>query len=510
MSQQAKNDAPVIAGFEFLEVLGSGGFSNVYLYQQKLPRRKVAVKVLSADSLDKASRRQFVAEANLMAQLSSHPAIATIFAANITDDGQPYFIMEYCSGGSLGAGYRTKPLAVSEVLKVGVRIASALESAHRAGIVHRDVKPANILLTDYGAPVLTDFGISVGDDGVAESTMLRNDQVNVATLTGASSSQGMSVPWAPPEAFDDLPTADARSDIYSLGATLFTLLEGRSPFEIPSASNSALHLSRRIVGGELNPSTRDDVPATLANVLRIAMSVLPADRQQTALAVALSLQTLQQEHGQPQTAIELLDTAQDSASELEATQLRVPAAPAVPAVPAVPATAGILSETDQETLLRPPRKIRLRWSSRAKVIALAIVVSVLVMGVAVFVSVGTSPAVPLCDMRTTQFDNSLGLDKDTTMEMVTREFTDELQRIEFKPECGFMRNSKTAYLVFDGGSTSAKDLAGAFESASTEKGYVVCNFNLCSFQTPTRNMSFGNALADSSGTRLSVEISLEP
>lgn len=365
MTKKSNADAPTITGFEFLEVLGSGGFSNVYLYRQKLPRRKVAVKVLSSDSFDGSSRRQFVAEANLMAQLSSHPAIAAIFAADITDDGQPYFIMEHCSGGSLGTGYRMTPLSVAETLKVGVRIASALESAHRAGIIHRDVKPANILISDYGAPLLTDFGISIGDDGVAESTMLRNEQVSVATVTGASSTQGLSVPWAPPEAFDDIPIADARSDIYSLGATLFTLLEGRSPYEIPGASNGALHLSRRIVSGEVNPSISKDVPASLVEILRRAMSVSPADRQQSALDLAFALQTVQQEIGQPQTAIELLDTALATGSDVEATQLRTPSVPIVGATPVT------LSEADQATLPRPPAKTKRSWSKRSKVISLA-------------------------------------------------------------------------------------------------------------------------------------------
>ncbi|HEX4059214.1 MAG TPA: protein kinase, partial [Galbitalea sp.] len=98
--------APAIDGFEYLSILGSGGFSDVYMYRQKLPRRKVAIKVLRVGSLDTPSRRQFVAEANLMAQLSSHPAIATIFAASISAEDLPYIVLEYCSGGSLGTTYR--------------------------------------------------------------------------------------------------------------------------------------------------------------------------------------------------------------------------------------------------------------------------------------------------------------------------------------------------------------------------------------------------------------------
>jgi len=295
---------PTIPGFEYLEVLGTGGFSDVYLYQQKLPRRRVAIKVLHVDALNRQLRRQFVAEANLMAQLSSHPAIATIYAADISGEEHPYLVMEFCSGGSLGSVYRAKPLTAPEVLNIGIRVASALESAHRAGIVHRDVKPANILLTDYGSPVLTDFGISIGDDGVNESTMFRGD-VTVTTGGNDSTTLSLSVPWAPPEAFDDVPVSNERSDVYSLGATLFSLLEGRTPFEIAGASNGAVQLSRRIERGELNAPTRDNVPESLRAAIARAMEVRPANRFASALEFATALQAVQRELGIGETPIEI-------------------------------------------------------------------------------------------------------------------------------------------------------------------------------------------------------------
>ena len=297
------NPAPSIDGFEYISVLGTGGFSEVYLYQQKLPRRQVAVKVLHVDTLDRQARKQFVAEANLMAQLSSHPAIATIYSAGISADEQPYFVMEFCSGGSLAISYRNSPLPVDEVLRIGVRLSSALESAHRAGIVHRDVKPANILLTDYDAPVLTDFGISVGDDGVAEATMFRGGDVTTTSVSGTT--HGLSIPWAPPEALDDVPTNDARSDVYSLAATLFSLLEGRTPFEVVGANNGPAQLLRRIERRELNPLSRADVPAELADLIYRAMSPAPADRPQSALAFGEALRSVELSSGFAPTPLEV-------------------------------------------------------------------------------------------------------------------------------------------------------------------------------------------------------------
>ena len=151
---------PVIPGFTYISLLGSGGFSDVYLYEQDRPRRKVAVKVLLSDLKTEGARRRFESEANLMAQLSSHPYIVTIFEAEITDTGHSYLAMEYCSRPSLDVRYRRQRFSVDEVLAVGIQVASAVETAHRAGIAHRDIKPANILVTDYNRPALTDFGIS--------------------------------------------------------------------------------------------------------------------------------------------------------------------------------------------------------------------------------------------------------------------------------------------------------------------------------------------------------------
>ena len=319
------NDKPVISGFEYIKALGSGGFSDVLLYQQKLPRRKVAVKVLHVETLDRQTRRQFVAEANLMAQLSSHPAIATIYSADITEAGAPYLVMEFCSGGSLGATYRTVPMSPAEVLTIGVRVASALEAAHRLGIIHRDVKPANILITDYGSPVLTDFGISVGDDGIAESTMFQGQDLTRTSTTNGTT-HGMSVPWAPPEAFLDEPISDERSDIFSLGATLYSLLEGRTPFELENASNAAVQLSRRIEKGEITPPKREAEAPTLMAVMKRAMATQPSDRFQSALEVAQALQAVQRELGLPETAIELPIIDENSSSKRADVAAAVPAA----------------------------------------------------------------------------------------------------------------------------------------------------------------------------------------
>jgi serine/threonine protein kinase len=280
---------PHIPGFTYSSLLGSGGFSDVYLYEQDRPRRKVAVKVLLSDLKTEGARRRFESEANLMAQLSSHPYIVTIFEAEVTDDGHSYLAMEYCSRPSLDVRYRRQRFSVDEVLAVGIQVASAVETAHRAGIAHRDIKPANILVTDYNRPALTDFGIS-------------------GTLAGdTDEDSGMSIPWSPPEQFSDGNVDGVMVDVWALGATLYTLLAGRSPFVMPGADNSQRELISRISNMPLPRLGRADVPESLELALSTAMAKSPQSRYSSAHAFALALQRIQAELNLSVTPFEVLE-----------------------------------------------------------------------------------------------------------------------------------------------------------------------------------------------------------
>jgi serine/threonine protein kinase len=261
----------------------------VYLYEQDRPRRKVAVKVLLSDLKTEGARRRFESEANLMAQLSSHPYIVTIFEAEITEGGHSYLAMEYCSRPSLDVRYRRQRFSVDEVLAVGIQVASAVETAHRAGIVHRDIKPANILVTDYNRPALTDFGISgtIGADTEDDA--------------------GMSIPWSPPEQFRGGAVDGVPVDIWALGATLYTLLAGRSPFVLPGQDNSQRELISRITNSPLPRLGRADVPESLELVLSTSMAKSPESRYSSAHAFALALQRIQTELNLSVTPFEVLE-----------------------------------------------------------------------------------------------------------------------------------------------------------------------------------------------------------
>lgn len=274
-SRRAPGAPPAIQGFRFVSVLGSGGFSDVYLYEQDRPRRKVAVKVLTADLKTAGARASFESEANLMAQLSAHPYIVTIYEAEITDSGHSYLAMEYCSRPSLDMQYRQGRFSVDRALEVGIQVASAVETAHRAGIAHRDIKPANVLVTDYNRPALTDFGISGTMDGTQDE------------------GGGMSIPWSPPESFGPGATDGVKVDIWSLAATIYSLLAGHSPFVIPGADNSQRQLVSRINSAPLPKLGRADVPEALELVLATAMAKSPSSRYSSAKDFARALMRVQ-------------------------------------------------------------------------------------------------------------------------------------------------------------------------------------------------------------------------
>lgn len=319
---------PVIPGYEPVRLLGMGGFADVFLYSQLMPRRSVAVKVLLASHLGDDVRERFRTEADLMATLSHHPSIVTIYQADVAADGRPFLVMEYCSRPGLGQRYRSERMGVAEVLRIGIRLASAVETAHRAGILHRDIKPANVLITDFGWPALTDFGI--------------------AATTGWSqgSAVGMSIPWSPPELLAEEPHGDVRADVYSLAATIYSLLARRSPFEVADGTNTAADLIARIERGVLAPTGRGDVPESLHAVLARGMERSPERRHHSALAFARALQQVEAELMLPLTPLDLPEEVApaapdaDDPADAQATRLRPvqsvsPDGPAAPPAPSV-------------------------------------------------------------------------------------------------------------------------------------------------------------------------------
>lgn len=281
---RSAGDLPEIAGYRDLSVIGRGATATVYRATQEEFGRTVAIKLLHVDISDRRAQRRFAREKTINGQLSSHPNVVTVFDSGFVDGRSPYLVMEYFGHGSLGNRLADRgPFTLEQALHVGIRIAGALESAHVAGVLHRDVKPQNILLSQFGEPALADFGIA---------TVIEMEQSLTAGLTPVH---------AAPELLEhDEPSA--RSDVYALASTIYTLLAGSPPFAGPQGEGVLAQLLR-ITTMEMPALARADVPASLTTALRAAMEKRPEDRTGSAAEFGRVLQQVQTELGLARTSL---------------------------------------------------------------------------------------------------------------------------------------------------------------------------------------------------------------
>ena len=275
---------PVVPGLDRPEAIGRGGFGVVYAADEPAFGRRVAVKVLTARIGDDEARRGFERECRAMGTLSGHPHIVAVHRGGTTAGGEPYIVMEFMSGGSLADRMaRSGPLPWSEVLDIGVLVAGALETAHRAGILHLDVKPANILMSRFAEPALGDFGIS----RLPGVTVTLDGRVR-ATATYSAPERLMNG------------VATVATDLYGLGATLFALLTGGPAFGGEPGEEIVVTVARIL--REPVPDLRaHGVPDAFADVVERLMAKEPADRPATAADTAALLQAAQRATGRSVT-----------------------------------------------------------------------------------------------------------------------------------------------------------------------------------------------------------------
>jgi serine/threonine-protein kinase PknK len=273
-------------GFEQANEVGRGGFGVVYRCRQMAPERLVAVKVLTAARDDDLAR--FVREEKATARLTSHPNIVPVLQIGETASGYPFLVMPFCGQGSIQQRIgRLGVLEVGEVLRLGVKLAGALASAHQVQIVHRDVKPANILYTDYGEPALCDFGIARTSGG------------GFRTATGVFA--GSPAFTAPELISGEEPRA--ASDVYGLGATLFASLTGHAAFERRAGEN-VIGQFRRISTEPVPDLSRQGIPRQVAALVNTAMAHDPADRP-SAAGLGELIKRVQAQLGMPVTEMAL-------------------------------------------------------------------------------------------------------------------------------------------------------------------------------------------------------------
>jgi serine/threonine protein kinase/Flp pilus assembly protein TadD len=257
--------------------IGAGGMGAVFIAEDESLRRTVAVKLMGPDLAGDGERAErFLREMRAVARLN-HPHIVTVYATG-EQDGVRYMAMEHLSGSSLGellaraAAEGTRPQA-TDVLRWGIEIAGALQAAHEAGLVHRDVKPSNIRITEDGRAVLLDFGLA--------------RDASEVTLTESGAFHGSPQYAAPEQVGSGRGEISARTDVYSLGATLYEALSGSAPLrgETREQLFHAILSQDPIPLGRLAPG----VPRDLETVVMAALAKEPARRHPTAGALAADL-----------------------------------------------------------------------------------------------------------------------------------------------------------------------------------------------------------------------------
>jgi len=261
--------------YEVAELIGRGGMADVHAGTDLRLNRPVAVKLLQPHMADRPDvRTRFEAEARSAARLASPHAVAVFDTGE--QDGVPYIVMERLPGQTLADRIARGPMEPDEVRRLALEVLAALTEAHRAGLVHRDVKPGNILLTTDGHAKIADFGIA---KSVQESSLAE------LTVTG----QVLGTPaYLAPEQIDGA-AATPRSDVYALGVVLYEALTGIKPF----GGSTAMAVARAVAAGDHRPlaEVRPDVDPGLAAVVERALATDPARRFPSAADMAAALST---------------------------------------------------------------------------------------------------------------------------------------------------------------------------------------------------------------------------
>jgi eukaryotic-like serine/threonine-protein kinase len=260
-SSTGTGDSPNFIGpYRLVKLLGEGGMGQVWLAEQTVPvRRKVALKLIKAGRYDQSVIQRFESERQSLA-IMDHPAIAKVFDAGTTPDGQPFFVMELVSGSPITQYCDEKCLSTRERLELFIKVCDGVQHAHQKAIIHRDLKPGNILVNEVdgkAAPRIIDFGI-------AKATEKQPDSETLVTQVGML--VGTPGYMAPEQTDSNAQDIDTRADVYALGVILYELLTGSLPFDLKQWQKQPLHEVLRQIREDdpLRPSTKITTQAKMA------------------------------------------------------------------------------------------------------------------------------------------------------------------------------------------------------------------------------------------------------
>ncbi len=277
-----------ISHYRIMRKLGAGGMGEVYLAEDTQLDRKVAIKFLPAESIaDSQAKRRLVREARAAAKLD-HPNICSIYEVG-EQDGHSFIVMQYLEGETLDSRLRRKPLALHEIFDLAAQIVDALTEAHSHGIIHRDIKPQNVMITSRGQAKLMDFGLA---RVVQQKSLIESNAETQSLLTEPGMVIG-TVPYMSPEQVKG-EMLDVRSDIFSFGAVLYEMVSGRQPF----AAGSAAATFSAILTADPPPLARfaSDVSAEMQRIVRKCLEKDSEARYQSAHDLLIDLRNLKREN----------------------------------------------------------------------------------------------------------------------------------------------------------------------------------------------------------------------
>jgi hypothetical protein len=333
------------AGYSDIVPVHAGLHSGVFHAREDVSGRPVALKVLTVDGVTPRGMEAFARESAILAAISAHPNIVTLYRSYKLADGRPVLVLERC-GGSLADWMRDgKRPATDQSVSIAIKIAGALETAHRGGVLHRDVRPANILLTEFGEPALSDFGVArLRSSAPAPAELFDFPSVHVAPELMMGSD------------------ASAATDVYGLASSLYELLSGQPPLAAYQGESPAATILR-ILRDPARPIVRDDVPIELSDLVLWGLAKDPADRPPSVMWFAEELGRIEAQNGWPRTRIMVREPERPvTAARVRRHSVTVrppagrpgppPAAPEQPAAP--PQAAGPPTGADLAPLLAAP------------------------------------------------------------------------------------------------------------------------------------------------------------
>jgi tRNA A-37 threonylcarbamoyl transferase component Bud32 len=260
-----------VGRYKIKSELGRGGMATVYRAFDPISNREVAIKVLPPEMLHNLlTRARFKRELKLIASLE-HPAIVPVYDVGGEDNHQPYFVMRYMSGGSLSEMIRKGKFSLRDAALIIERLASALDHAHSKGIIHRDIKPDNVLFDASNNPYLSDFGVAkLTEAAVSATDASANEAMGTAAYISPEQARGEDV--------------DSRADVYGLGAILYEMLSGQPPYHGNTVIGMALQHVNDPVPNVLK--IRPDLPGEVDVIIKTAMAKNRENRYATALDLA--------------------------------------------------------------------------------------------------------------------------------------------------------------------------------------------------------------------------------